>query len=281
MTFAEAFREALTLLEPEYGQREAGSIVKILAEDIFQVYSLQSARNISEEQFNKLLALTQQVLEGVPVQYIARRADFMGLQFYVNENVLIPRPETEELCDWIRSTFYKNQAIRILDIGTGSGCIAVSLVRYSEAWVTDAIDVSASAIEVASANARTHQVKIHFMEIDILHSSLADFKNHYDIIVSNPPYIGRDELADMDKNVLQSEPHIALFAGDDALVFYRKIATLAHDILTENGCLFFELNPKYAHEIGEICSKAGFQYVEVRKDMQGMPRMLKSCKTIV
>lgn len=279
MTFAEAFSDSIELLAATFDRREAENIVRILGEDFFQVYSLHSQKNISDDQYALLCSASEKILEGIPLQYLTNRADFMGLEFYVNENVLIPRPETEELTDWIMKTFPKDLPVRILDIGTGSGCIPISLSKYAPAWKLDAIDISAPALEVAEENARQHHVKVNFTQKDILTASADDFNHKYDAIVSNPPYIGFDELDKMDNHVLKSEPRIALFAGEDPLVFYRKIASCAKDLLKTNGCLFFELNPLYAKEIKEICRNVGFTLVEVKKDMQGNLRMIKCCNS--
>ncbi|CAD0007901.1 peptide chain release factor N(5)-glutamine methyltransferase [Flavobacterium chungangense] len=216
----------------------------------------------------------------VPIQYLLGKTNFYGLDFEVNENVLIPRPETEELVEWIineNKITDKTKKLKILDIGTGSGCIAVSLAKNLPNADVYAIDVSKRAIETAKKNARSNNVKVTFMFKNILELDI--LKYDYDIIVSNPPYVRNLEKLEIKKNVLDYEPHLALFVDDnDALVFYRKIAGLAHKSLSENGQLYFEINQYLGKEMTELLEKMDFKNIELRKDIYDNDRMMKGIK---
>lgn len=226
------------------------------------------------EKWNFILAELQQEK---PIQYITGEAWFYGLQFEVNENTLIPRPETEELLEWIiesQKSKGQRQKLEILDIGTGTGCIPISLkANLSEANVS-AIDVSEKALEVAKRNAASNKVEINFIQTNIL--DVADLNQNFDIIVSNPPYVRNLEKQEIKKNVLDYEPHLALFVEDtDALLFYRKIAQLALKNLSPNGLLFFEINQYLGKETVELLENLGFKNIELRKDFVGNERMIK------
>ncbi|OOV18697.1 peptide chain release factor N(5)-glutamine methyltransferase [Flavobacterium sp. LM4] len=216
----------------------------------------------------------------VPIQYLLGKTSFYGLDFEVNENVLIPRPETEELVEWIineNKITDKTKKLKILDIGTGSGCIAVSLAKNLPNADVYAIDVSKRAIETAKKNARSNNVKVTFMFKNILELDI--LKYDYDIVVSNPPYVRNLEKPEIKKNVLDHEPHLALFVDDnDALVFYRKIAGLAHKSLSENGQLYFEINQYLGKEMTELLEKMDFKNIELRKDIYDNDRMMKGIK---
>jgi len=208
------------------------------------------------------------------------KTSFYGLEFEVNSNVLIPRPETEELVDWIiRSTKYevRGTKLKVLDIGTGSGCIAISLAKNIPNAEVFAIDVSEKALATAQKNAESNQVNVTFLEKNIL--EIYDLEQHFDIIVSNPPYVRELEKQEIKKNVLDNEPHLALFVDDnDALIFYRKIAELAMKNLSPNGQLFFEINQYLGKEMIDLLEKMGFKNVELRKDIYGNDRMVKGTK---
>ncbi len=225
------------------------------------------------EKWNKILSELQQEK---PIQYITGEAWFYGLRFEVNENTLIPRPETEELVEWIlNSPIIKHPSpINILDIGTGTGCIPISIkTNLSQANVS-AIDVSEKALEVAKRNAVSNKVDISFIQADIL--EVEDLNQHFDIIVSNPPYVRNLEKQEIKKNVLDYEPHLALFVEDtDALLFYRKIAQLALKNLSPNGLLFFEINQYLGKETVELLENLGFKNIELKKDIYGNNRMIK------
>lgn len=277
ITFEQAFTNLIRDISSYYDQRESENIVKIIGEDIFQVYNLRSLQILSETQVQDFKKISKELSEYKPVQYITHRADFYGNQFYVDENVLIPRPETEELVDWVVKSVNKYQKLQILDIGTGSGCIALSLKKslpYSRVY---ALDYSVNALEVAKRNFDKCQLELSLIEMDILKANATDFEIKYDVIVSNPPYISEIESAEILENVLKYEPHLALFSPDDPLAFYKKISSLAKDILQVNGTLYFELNPLFCSEIIQIVQENGFQDIEIKDDLQGKQRMLR-CK---
>ena len=278
MNFEQALRILLQDLEKVYSHREAVNIVKIIGEDIFGVYNLQSNRELSLADVEKFDLVRTQVSQGIPVQYMTARADFMGLRLFVDHRVLIPRPETEELANWILSDLKTVDHANILDIGTGSGCIALALKHFNKTAEVDALDVSKEALKVAEVNFNKYHAKINPVHKDILLCSEHDFDRRYDVVVSNPPYIGTDEIKEVDEHVHLHEPLIALYSSDDALQFYKTISRLSIDLLREEGSLYFELNPKYSEEIVALCLKCGFKHVQVKKDMQGKVRMLKATK---
>jgi release factor glutamine methyltransferase len=203
---------------------------------------------------------------------------FYVLDFEVNENVLIPRPETEELVEWIlesQKSKVKSQKLKILDIGTGSGCIAISLAKNIPNATVFAIDISEKALATAKKNAEINGVNVTFLEKNILETE--DLEQQFDIIVSNPPYVRELEKEEIKKNVLDNEPHLALFVEDnDALIFYRKIAELAQKNLVENGQLFFEINQYLGTETVDLLEKMNFKNIELRKDIYGNDRMIKA-----
>jgi release factor glutamine methyltransferase len=225
-----------------------------------------------------------------PIQYILGETEFYGLPFLVNVNTLIPRPETEELVEWIiKSTNYEIQStkLRILDIGTGSGCIAISLAKNIPNAEVSAIDVSEKALATAKKNAEINKIVVNFINVDILKiNDLAELPTsnfqlptQFDIIVSNPPYVRNLEKAEIKPNVLEYEPHLALFVEDtDALLFYRKIANLAKENLSENGQLFFEINQYLGKETVELLEDLGFKNIELKKDIYGNDRMIRSTR---
>lgn len=220
---------------------------------------------------NVLLQLERQK----PIQYIFGKAHFYGLDFEVNEHTLIPRPETEELVEWIITENKHNGKIKILDIGTGSGCIAITLAKNLPDAEVHAIDVSAEALAVAKRNAVTNSVNVTFMERDIL--AAENLSDTYDIIVSNPPYVRELEKAEIKENVLDYEPHLALFVADnDPLLFYRKIAALAKYSLGVQGKLYFEINQYLGNETVEMLESMRFEHITLRKDMYGNNRMISA-----
>lgn len=222
-----------------------------------------------------------------PIQYILGETEFYGLPFLVNENVLIPRPETEELVQLIivESQMIKKETIRILDIGTGSGCIAVSLAKKLPHAEVFAIDVSEKALKVAKKNAEINQVNINFIQTNILETNnlaqLSTFNQQpttaFDVIVSNPPYVRHLEKEEIKKNVLDYEPHLALFVEDnDALLFYRKIAQLSKTSLTQNGKLYFEINQYLGKETVELLEELEYENIKLLKDIYDNDRMIVS-----
>jgi len=213
-----------------------------------------------------------------PVQYILGKTYFYGLELEVTADTLIPRPETEELVDWIvADTKNTNTAMQILDVGTGTGCIAVALARNLRNAKVFALDVSADALAVASRNAEKHKVDVTFIEKDILQLSALD--RSYTVIVSNPPYVRFSEKESMKANVVNYEPHTALFVDDnDPLKFYRKISGLAKKSLSQGGFLYFEANQYLADEVVQLLYNEGFGFVELKSDLFGNPRMVKAVR---
>ena len=209
----------------------------------------------------------------IPIQYILGRTSFYGAEFLVTNAVLIPRPETEELVQWVIESSSDRQS-RILDIGTGSGCIAISLARNIRDSVVEAWDVSATALSIATKNAEINKVSVEFTLVDVL--AVESPERKYTVIVSNPPYVRNLEKQEIANNVLDYEPHLALFVeDDDPLIFYRKIATLATRMLKPNGLLFFEINQYLGAETVALLERLGFKDIELRKDIYNNDRMIK------
>lgn len=227
-----------------------------------------------EQKWNSTLA---QLKTQKPIQYILGETSFYGLTFQVNEDTLIPRPETEELVQWILETHSIDSPISILDIGTGTGCIPIALKKNRSEATVFAIDISEKALEVANKNAQINQVDVTFLQKDILATTTLD--KFFDVIVSNPPYVRNLEKDEIAVNVLQFEPHLALFVEDnDPLLFYRKITALAQEYLIPNGQLFFEINQYLGDEMIALVKSYGFTQIELRKDIYGNNRMLRAVK---
>jgi len=244
-------------------------------------------KELIESEISYLNNILERLLKHEPVQYVLGIADFCGLKFKVDKNVLIPRPETEELVylakKYLKSINQKstNQKSRILDIGTGSGCIAISLKKNIPDAEVFATDISEEALNVAKENARINHVEINFFQDDILNSKIVNQKSKFKIIVSNPPYITEKEKALMDKNVLEFEPQQALFvADDDPLKYYKAIAQFAKINLKENGKLFLELNEQFACQTSELLAQVGFANIQIINDMQGKERFIWCSKEI-
>ena len=278
-------------LLPIYDSGEAESFFYLILEEKKQLkridLALQPDLVFSEEEIVVWNAILEQLKLEIPVQYLLGKTHFYGLEFEVNENVLIPRQETEELVEWIIDCFVprNDRKLRILDIGTGSGCIAISLAKNIPNAEVFAIDVSEKALATAKKNAEMNQVEVNFIKTDILKTNdleklpTSNFQlpAKFDIIVSNPPYVRNLEKQEIKKNVLDNEPHLALFVEDDnALIFYRKIAELAQKNLSQNGQLYFEINQYLGKEMIALLEKMNFKNVELRKDIYGNDRMMKS-----
>ena len=243
--------------------------------------SLNKSLEINKNQQKNLKNAQNRLKNGEPLQYILGSSEFFGLHFEVGPEVLIPRPETEELVEWIitdeRNTD-KNDAISILDIGTGSGCIAVALAKNLSNATIYAVDISASALKIASKNAVINAAAVNFEQVDVL--QLETLSRKHDLIVSNPPYVRESEKRAMHVNVLDHEPETALYVkNNDALLFYRKISELAFNNLKPGGKLYFEINQYLEKETRDTVEKSGFNYVEIRQDLFKNPRMLRAVKT--
>ncbi|MBT8384937.1 MAG: peptide chain release factor N(5)-glutamine methyltransferase [Bacteroidia bacterium] len=242
--------------------------------------SLSPERELSAKESDLILSALQRLKKEEPIQYIIGETAFYGLTFRVNRNVLIPRPETEELVDWIIKDSSETQGLKILDIGTGSGCIAISLAKHLPNAVVYTLDISKKALQVAEYNAKLNKVSINFIEQNILNTNeilKGAYNLKFDIIVSNPPYVRESEKTAIKKNVLAFEPHSALFVDDtNPFLFYKAIVKFAKKNLKKEGKLFFEINQYLNNEITQLLEKYGFTQIELRKDLFGNDRMIKA-----
>tara|TARA_B110000090_G_scaffold40461_1_gene44947 strand:- start:242 stop:1117 length:876 start_codon:yes stop_codon:yes gene_type:complete len=235
---------------------------------------LKSDFEISTEALAHFKKALEALKKEMPIQYILGETEFYGLPFIVNKNTLIPRPETEELVEWILETAATTAPLQIIDIGTGTGCIPIALAKHLPNASLFAIDVSKEALRIAKQNATLNKVILHFTEKNILETTVLPKK--FDIIVSNPPYVRELEKVDIKNNVLENEPHLALFVDDDKpLLFYDKIADLAKEYLTKNGLLYFEINQYLGTETVAMLHEKGFKNIELKKDIFGKNRMIK------
>jgi len=269
--------EFISSLSKIYDESEAEQLFYIALEELLNWkrvdFILNTPFELDDQMYEKFQFVLDELIAEKPIQYIFNKAYFYGLDFFVNENTLIPRPETEELVEWILNTILEkpNKTWRILDIGTGSGCIPISIAKYAKNVQIYSLDVSKKAIEVAEKNARENEVEVVFIQQSILETNQLD---SYDIIVSNPPYVRNLEKAEIKNNVLEHEPHLALFVQDsEPLIFYRKIISLAEKSLSMNGYLFFEINQYLAKETLELFNES-FSDVVLRKDFLGNDRMI-------
>lgn len=286
MTISEAGKILTAALNETYDQREAFNISNLVLEKLTGFS--RSERLIYKE---KLLTKTQEanikinidkILQHIPIQYILNEEWFAGMPFYVDENVLIPRPETEELVELIVDHCKKTglESPSILDIGTGSGCIAIALKKKLHNANVYALDISNKALEIAEKNAASNNTLVHFFEADILHFKEPPLFPRFNIIVSNPPYITQSESISMRPNVLQHEPHEALFVPDnDPLLFYKKIAGFALQYLKRPGSLYFEINELMGEQVAALLDAEGFVSIGVKKDMQQKNRMVSAFLT--
>lgn len=274
------YRELWRTLEPLYGNGEARAITDYVLDVCFGLSKADilcgAVEEMTAEKTAELNKIFGHLTEGEPVQYVLGRAEFCGRWFSVRPGVLIPRPETEELCAWITADSKASASPKVLDIGTGSGCIAITLqLDMPESKVT-AWDISADALDVARENAQQLGANVNFVKLDALN---AKPEGEWDVIVSNPPYICEKEKKDMAVNVLEHEPHTALFVPDaDPLLFYRAITRLAVQTLSKGGRLYFEINPIYADDTCRMMRAEGMTAVELRSDMYGKQRMAKGVK---
>ncbi len=256
-----------------YGENEAKSMAYWSIESVLGLSQsdciMKQLESVATEDCKRFLEIVARLENQEPIQYILGDCFFYSMRFEVNEHTLIPRPETEELVRWV----LEDKFTSALDIGTGSGCIAISLAKNSAAQIL-ALDISEKALEVAKRNAKTNKVDISFLKADILK---VPSLNKYDVIVSNPPYVLESEKEVMRSNVLKHEPHTALFVPDNnALLFYEAIAQFAQSHLNSSGKLFFEINEQKGKETQEMLQKKGFQEIEIRQDLQGKDRMVKA-----
>lgn len=281
-----AFRHELAAL---YDTKEIDSICMIVLADILGTSSARikafPEQKISSEPSQKINYILKSLKKGEPIQYILGHTEFYGLPFKVNPSVLIPRPETEELVEWALSGWKSpvagwQQPYNLLDIGTGSGCIAISLKKNLKDAKVSAIDISTEALKTANTNAELNEVAINFIHDDILNPTQPSLLNpHYSLIISNPPYVTLEDKKKMHANVTDFEPHSALFVPqEDPLIFYKVIANFAQDHLEKKGLLFFEINESFGEQIVELLSNKQFKNIELRKDMSEKYRMIKAIK---
>ena len=267
-----------TALSGIYEGHELTAIIRTICCDMLGIgtatYYLKEAVTLTSEQESLLRSITDRLQQGEPLQYIEGKAPFCGMEFAVNSSVLIPRPETAELVDWIARE-HATQQPRILDLGTGSGCIAIALSKRLPQAEIEACDISAEALTVAKENARMNEAPVSFFTHDMLDLG-TPLPHSYDILVSNPPYIRQSEAADMSIQVTEWEPHTALFVpDDDALRFYRAIAELGQTkALRPGGHIYVEINQALGKETVALFEAYGYQDVELRKDIYGNERMI-------
>lgn len=276
MNFKQLSRHFMDELGGIYDREECLSILNVVAAQVSglsrPVLMMRQLDEVPRPELDLYLQHLADLREGKPVQYVLGSTVFYGLPFKVGPAVLIPRPETEELVEWIIEQV-KSQPVKILDIGTGSGCIAVTLKKHLALSSVYALDVSAEAIEMAAGNAALNEVVVEFIFSDIRGYVSSE---KFDVIVSNPPYITQHEKLDMHENVLAHEPHLALFvSNENPLLFYKAIADFALSNLNKDGLLFFEINEYLGQETVEMLSDKSFINIELKKDMQGKDRMIR------
>lgn len=283
MTIQQAYQQLLMQLYELYEPGEATNIADMVIEHLAGFRKIDRIANkafpLNEQQEIDLQKLTAELMQHKPVQYAIGEAWFMNMKLRVNEHVLIPRPETEELVDWVINdmrSMNQNDG-SLLDIGTGSGCIPIAIKKNQPHTEVAATDISEDALQVAKINSIEQNTLVDFLHADILNE--ADWKQlgHYDIIVSNPPYIAQSEQQAMNKNVFDYEPHIALFVPDnDVLLFYKAIAQFSKNHLKPGGKIYVEVNETLGEQTVQLFLQNGFKNVELKKDMQGKDRMIKA-----
>ncbi len=267
-------------LKDTYDIPEIKSIFSLILTNIFHYTNidihLKKHESLDESFVNKFYDIIHLLKSGKPIQYIIGETEFCGLRIGLNPATLIPRPETEELVYWIKESAQPD--ISILDIGTGSGCIAISLACLLPTSRTEAVDIQQKALRQAKANAQHHQVSIRFYERDILNYNQYEWPT-YDLIVSNPPYVCEHEKAQMQSRVLDYEPHSALFVPDkNPLLFYRQIAAFGLHHLNSGGMLYFEINEAFGEEMKQLMDTAGYRHIVLKKDFYGKDRFIRGEK---
>ena len=287
MTYNELWRQLVQI----YDEGEAKAIARMTYEERFgltlsDIY-LGKDTQLSADCQTELEEIAKRLLQGEPIQYVLGQTDFCGRTFMVNEHVLIPRPETEELCQWIVGSEQRkviSDKYSFLDIGTGSGCIACTLAAEMPEAEMTAWDISEEALKIARENANHNNVHVTFEQVDVLNlPSPLPFGGGrgeaLSLIVSNPPYICNKERDAMETNVLEHEPHTALFVpDDDPLLFYRAIAQYGQSALKDGGWLYFEINPLYADDMQRMLSMMSYHDIEIKEDQYGKQRMIRACR---
>lgn len=283
------FNEARTVLTKElknvYDNDELKNIIDLVLEHITSLPRMEQVKSkaayLTCEQLEDIDSITERLKLNEPVQYVLGEAWFAGMKFKVNKNVLIPRPETEELVHWIVNevTSHELRTAGILDVGTGSGCIPITLKKRLPDAHISAIDVCSEALFTATENAVAHDTEIDFLLLDFLDEQKWDELGQFDIIISNPPYIKQNEMSTMHDRVTSFEPHLALFVpGNDPLLFYKKISDFSLKHLNPGGSLFVEINETSGNDVIDLFKTKGFATAELKKDMQGKDRMIKTSR---
>ncbi len=293
MTYGQLASKIIGELSPIYGDREARAIQLFLFESQIKLTSAKWLLQLNEEATTdfekKMMAFVPLLKQLNPVQYLVGRVSFCDLEFEVNPEVLIPRPETELLIQLIVKELSPSKGYRIMDVGTGSGAIAISLAYLLKNSSVSAIDISTAALEIATRNANLNKVKVDFSLIDILKYNIGEnyskrtndqgVNNKFDIIVSNPPYIKESEKVLMKGNVINYEPHLALFVPDeDPLIFYRSIINYSLESLNEDGTLWFEINENEGNKLVRLLNEKGYSKVMTFQDFNDKPRYMKAKK---
>ena len=284
MRIKEAYHQLQQSIQPLYANREASNIADLIMEDIT---GWDRSRRIihhdallSEPQLERYTHCKRELLHGRPTQYVLGHAWFCDMRFQVDEHVLIPRPETEELVMEVKKMYAeilpeKDHLFKMVDIGTGSGCIAIALKKYFPNWDVWAVDKSNGALAIAKTNAVLLDTSIRFVASDILKEAKTDHLPAFDLIISNPPYIPVEDKQDMDDRVLDHKPHEALFVTDeDPLQFYKAIIAFSDHHLLRGGMLFFETHELFAQEVAALLEENGFENIAVRKDFQEKERIV-------
>lgn len=274
MTIREARQQLSSGLTTIYDENEAANIAELIMEKITGERHNEGTTSLALSQQNLLQEYTDRLLQHEPAQYVINEAWFYEMKFYVDKNVLIPRPETEELVEWLIKDFPKEK--KILDIGTGSGCIPITIkkiIPHNEVW---ACDISDEVLTVARKNAADLDAMVDFVPLDFLDEAQRKQLPHVDIIISNPPYVPQRDKHEMRKNVKDFEPHVALFVPDNnALVFYEAIADFGIGKLNDDGLIYLEIHENLAAEVKNVFTSRRYRSVEIRKDMQGKERMVR------
>lgn len=281
MTLKKLKQHFLTSLDSIYPKEEIESFYFLLIEHLLKLkridIALEPHKELTAIEERFLLYGLEKLQQEIPIQYVTGKTEFFGLPFNVDESVLIPRPETEELVEWIlkeiKDKRQKTKDLTVIDIGTGSGCIAIALAKNLPHSKVVGLDVSQEALNIAKQNATLNKIDVQFIRQDILDSTTLSQK--FDVIVSNPPYVRILEKQEIKKNVLDNEPHLALFVDDNnPLLFYDKITDFAKENLKPNGLLFFEINQYLGNETIALLKNKGFKNIELRKDIFENDRMI-------
>ena len=270
-------------LNPIYGKEESDAMLSLLIKRYFNLSKsdliVDPDYRLSESEILRLHFAVKDLKKNRPIQYILKHVDFLNTRIMVNESVLIPRPETEELVSLIINKEKKEKGLRMLDIGTGSGCIAIALAKNLAGSEVTGIDVSADALKIASKNIFINELMVHFTEFDILDPHGGNDLGQFDVIVSNPPYVTQSDKERMHENVLKYEPHEALFVpADDPLLFYNAIIYYAGEHLINGGRIYFEINEGFGTEVSALLESSNYQSVELMKDIHGKERFVSGRK---